>query len=78
MQSASQPQQGPPAASADAVVPLEFKTGKPHNSHRAQVLLVACCCSVSKQFIDIAVSVNPSEALYRAVWFQSGQEHHMP
>ena len=47
LQSASQPQQGQPAASADAVVPLEFKTGKPHNSHRAQVLLVACCCSVS-------------------------------
>ena len=34
MQSASHPQV---AAAEDVMIPLEFKTGKPHISHRAQV-----------------------------------------
>lgn len=36
MQSAGQPQQGP-NQEGSVMVPLEFKTGKPHISHRAQV-----------------------------------------
>ncbi|KAL0046566.1 hypothetical protein WJX82_003944 [Trebouxia sp. C0006] len=38
MQSAGQPQQGP-NQEGSVMVPLEFKTGKPHISHRAQVSL---------------------------------------
>ncbi|DBA90758.1 TPA: DNA replication endonuclease-helicase Dna2, variant 2 [Trebouxia sp. C0004] len=38
MQNAGQPQQGP-NQEGSVMVPLEFKTGKPHISHRAQVSL---------------------------------------
>ena len=36
MQNAGQPQQGP-NQEGSVMVPLEFKTGKPHISHKAQV-----------------------------------------
>ena len=39
LQSANQPQNAKPS---DVMVPLEFKTGKPHVSHRAQVHTRRC------------------------------------
>ena len=38
MQDATNSKQRPDAADGGVVLPLEFKTGKPHISHRAQVI----------------------------------------